>query len=142
MRVELQQRDAHPSEEDQSGSMNPLDFSRGDSQFSAPCAAVRRPLKLQLSAHLELVFETIQFSLWRVSLARFLDALDIRRSHLTRKRSNDRLFGSRSMFTLKLRRKHQVFHVLLGELVLTSSLICWASAGFREAVPPLLCINM
>ena len=34
MRVEPQQRNAHPSEEDQSGSMNPRDFSRGESQQS------------------------------------------------------------------------------------------------------------
>jgi hypothetical protein len=32
MRVEPQQRDVHPSEEDQSGSMNPRDFSRGENQ--------------------------------------------------------------------------------------------------------------
>ena len=32
MRVEPQQRDAHPRE-DQGGSMNPRDFSRGENQF-------------------------------------------------------------------------------------------------------------
>jgi hypothetical protein len=35
MRVEPQQRDAHPSEEEQSGSMNPRDFSRGENQLRA-----------------------------------------------------------------------------------------------------------
>jgi len=37
MRVEPQQRNAHPSEEEQSGSMNPRDFSQGENQEEASC---------------------------------------------------------------------------------------------------------